>query len=286
MTRPSPPPVPDSGGLSLPGAKVLVTGASTGIGRALALALAREGAVVAAVARRMDLLDEVVEQCRATGSTDSTWYAVDLSDPRAAERLALQVWDELDGLDAIVHNAGMPMRKHALRLTGDEVEQVIAVNYISPVRMTLALLPRMLERGHGSIVAVGSVAGRWGISRESAYSGSKFALTGFLESLRVDLTGSPIDVRIVQPGPIDTPIWDQPGNEPGAYAGAKYPPEDVADAVLAALRPGRFETFVPPGMADVVAMKNADPDAFMAYLAASDAAGGGIAGGIGPSGGP
>jgi short-subunit dehydrogenase len=138
------------------------------------------------------------------------------------------------------------------------------LNYLSPVRITLALIPRMIERGHGIFVNVGSVAGRIGSPQESAYSGSKFALTGFTEAAVVDLAGTGVTFRMVQPGPIQTPIWDDlPDNDKPLYDGPMYPPEDVAAAVVEALLGDRFEYFVPADLHGAVAFKAQDIDTFL-----------------------
>ena len=262
--------------MELAGSTVLVTGASSGIGAALAVRLARAGATVGLIARREALLADVVAQCREH-SPESRHWSVDLADTAAAERAALTAWDELGHLDGLVNNAGIPKRKHVIRLSYAEVEDVARINYLSPVRMTLALLPRMLARGSGTIVNVGSVAGRLGTPRESAYSGSKFALSGFTETLYVDLHATPIDVRLVSPGPIDTPIWDLPDNEAAAYSGPKFPADDVAAAIEAALRgEGGFETYVPADLKAVAEYKATNIDQFLAGTASFDASGGEI----------
>jgi short-subunit dehydrogenase len=255
--------------LKLPGSAVLVTGASTGIGAATARALGAEGARVGLVARRKELLDEVAEQTRAAGAPDVAVWSADLSDLALAERVALEAWDRFDGLDALVNNAGAPKRKHVTRLTADEVESIMALNYFSPVRMTLALLARMRERGGGVIVNVSSLAGRVAPPREAAYAGSKFALNGFSEVMAVDLYDEPIHVKLIQPGPIETPIWgDVPGNEPPAYDGEFYPPEDCAVAIIELLTTDKFEIYVPPSLGDVVALKGQDVEGFIAGSAA------------------
>jgi short-subunit dehydrogenase len=255
--------------LKLPGSAVLVTGASTGIGAATARALGAAGARVGLVARRKGLLDEVAEQARAAGAPDVEVWAADLSDLALAERVAIEAWDRFDGLDALVNNAGAPKRKHVTRLTADEVESIMTLNYFSPVRMTLAVLPRMRERGSGVIVNVSSLAGRVAPPREAAYAGSKFALNGFSEVMAVDLFDEPIHVKVIQPGPIETPIWgDVPGNEPPAYDGEFYPPEDCADAIIELLTTDKFEIYVPASLGDVVALKGQDVEGFIAGSAA------------------
>jgi short-subunit dehydrogenase len=255
--------------MELAGSAVLVTGASTGIGAATARALGAAGARVGLVARRQELLEEVADQTRAAGSPDVAIWSADLSDLARAERVALDAWRRFDGIDALVNNAGAPKRKHITRLTAEEVEQIMALNYFSPVRMTLALLPLMRERGSGAIVNVASLAGRVAPPREAAYAGSKFALNGFTEVMAVDLYDEPIQVHAIQPGPIDTSIWgDVPGNEAPAYAGEFYPPEDCAAAILDVLTGEGFERYIPPELRDIAALKGQDIDGFIEGSAA------------------
>jgi short-subunit dehydrogenase len=250
--------------LTLPGSAILVTGASTGIGAATARALGKAGARVGLVARRKELLDQVAEETRQAGSPEVAVWAADLSDLPRAEQVALEAWDTFGGLDGLVNNAGAPKRKHVTRLTTAEVESIMTLNYFSPVRMTLALLPKMLERGSGVIVNVASLAGRVAPPRESAYAGSKFALNGFTEVMAVDLYDQPVHMRLIQPGPIETPIWgDVPDNEKPAYEGEFYPPEDCADAILELLTTDTFEVYVPPTLKDVVSMKGQDVEGFI-----------------------
>ena len=148
-----------------------------------------------------------------------------------------------------------------------EVARVMDVNFFGPARMTLALLPLMLERDAGTIVNVASLGGRLGIIHEAAYSASKFALTGWSESLAVDLYDTGVHVRLIQPGPIDTEIWDLPDNETPLYQGPKVPPEVVAEGIVAAVDSDRFEHYL-PDMKAVIEGKTADIDAFIAGTAA------------------
>jgi NAD(P)-dependent dehydrogenase (short-subunit alcohol dehydrogenase family) len=139
------------------GKRVLVTGASSGIGAALAEGFAAAGATVGICARREDRLDEVLERCRAH-APGSRRFVVDLADPAAVDRLAADAVTELGGVDVLVNNAGIPLRRHITRLTPAEAERAMAVNYLSPVRLTLALLPHLLERPAARLVNVSSVA--------------------------------------------------------------------------------------------------------------------------------
>ena len=170
---------------------------------------------------------------------------LDLADLDAAEKWALEAWDALGPVDVIVNNAAVPKRRPVQRLTPDEVETVMAVNYFAPARITLALLPLMLERGSGTIVNVASLGGRVGIIHESAYCASKHALSGWSEVLAMDLAGTGVVVKLIQPGPIDTDIWDRPGEDEAPFKGPFEPPELVADGILAALDSDRFEHYLP-----------------------------------------
>lgn len=253
--------------VAVAGANVLVTGASSGIGAALAVLLAERGATVGLVARRDDRLAEVLERCRAHSPESRTWVA-DLDDTDAAVRVAEEAWDALGHLDVVVNNAAVPKRRSVQDLTMDDVEHVLRVNLLSPVRSTLALLPRMLERDAGCIVNVSSLGGRLGIVHEAAYCASKFALCGWSESLALDLWETGVDVRLIIPGPVDTEIWDQPDNDAPLYHGALERPEDVAAGIVAAIEGDAFEAYL-PDLKDIAAFKTTDIDLFLAGAAAA-----------------
>lgn len=248
--------------MQVDGAKILVTGASAGIGAALAPALAERGATVGVVARRADRLAEVLELCQQH-RPDSRMWPADLGDVDGAEALALQAWDEMGGLDVVVHNAAIPKRRSVTELSADDVRHVMAVNFDSPVRMTLALLPRMLERDRGMFVNVSSFGGRVGILGEAAYCASKFALAGWSESMALDLWDTGVDVRLILPGAIATEIWDRPDNDPPLYDGPLEPAEDVAAGIIAAIEGEAFEHYL-PDMKALAEYKTQDIEGFMA----------------------
>ena len=128
----------------------------------------------------------------------------------------------------LVNNAAIPKRRAVTALDPPRSRPSCAVNFFAPMRLTLAVLPRMLARGAGMIVNVSSVGGRLGIIHESAYSASKFALCGWSESMAVDLHGTGVSVKLIEPGPVDTEIWDQPGNDDPIYDGPKFSADEVA----------------------------------------------------------
>lgn len=247
------------------GANILVTGASSGIGAALARLLAERGATVGLVARRQERLAEVLADCKLTAPRSEMWVA-DLADTERAAQVALEAWDAFGHLDCLVNNAGVPMRRHTTRLDYETLDWVMRVNFMSPARMTMALLPRMLERGEGMVVNVSSVAGRLGNANEAAYSASKFALCGWSEATAVDLWDSGVSVRLVNPGPIDTEIWDLPGNDEPLFDIDKISPVEMAEGIITAMEGDRFEHYV-PDMRAIIEAKTADPDAFLQGMA-------------------
>ena len=246
---------------TLSGRTVLITGASSGIGAATARALAAAGARVGLVARRADRLEQVLADCPG-----GRMWSADLADLDGIAGLARSVQGELGPLDVLVNNAGAPKRRPVAGLTPADVEGVMALNYFSPVRLTLAVLPGMLARASGVIVNVASLGGRIGIASEAAYCASKFALAGWSEAAAIDLEGSGVQVKLVTPGAFESEIWDQPDNDPPFYDAPKSPPEECAQAIVAAITDSRFETYV-PDLQQFVVGKTGDVDGFLATMA-------------------
>jgi short-subunit dehydrogenase len=251
-------------GFPVAGAAVLVTGASSGIGAALAVALAERGAAhIGLVGRRTARLDEVAARCRTVGpDTDVHIWVQDLTDVAAAEALALDAWARFGGLDVLVNNAAVPMVRAVQDLSVDDLASTMRTDFESPVRMAMAVLPRMIERDHGMIVNVSSMGGRMGIPREAAYCAAKFALCGWSEAAAADLWSTGVRVRLVIPGPIDTDIWDRPGTEPSAYDGPKEPPGPVADGIIELIEGDRFETYL-PDMKSIAEFKTSEIDLYL-----------------------
>jgi len=245
------------------GKKVLVTGASSGLGAALAEGLARRGAVVGLCARRADRLAGVLERVQEH-SPDSRAWTVDLAALDGIDELASTVAEELGGVDVLINNAGMPKRRWAWQHRPDEIAAVLQLNLESPIRLTTALLP-ILARRRGHVVMIGSVAARLAPPNEAVYAASKAAITAYAECLRVDLgvAGVPVGVHVVQPGVLSTELFELPDNDPSLNDIEPLPPTAIVDAVLDALRSGTTETFVPEWFRDLPPAKARDLDGFL-----------------------
>ncbi|HET9076539.1 MAG TPA: SDR family NAD(P)-dependent oxidoreductase [Acidimicrobiales bacterium] len=254
--------------LDMKGRRVVVTGASSGIGAGLAEEFARRGAVVGLCARRPDRLAEVLERCRAHSPRSRMWVA-DLAEPGAPESLASTALSELGEVDVLVNNAGMPKRRHVTRLDGDTLEAVMRVNFLAPARLTLALLPSLMRRGGGRVVNVSSVAATLSSPNESAYDASKAALSVFSEAMAIDLWNQGVKVMVVYPGLVDTELLQAPDNDPVVDSPAEpVPVSEVVGAVFEGLSRGAAQVYVPGFFEELAAGKAANVSGFLAGAAA------------------
>ncbi len=187
------------------GKVVLITGASSGIGRGLALELARRGAVVGLLARRGDLLREVVEEIQSHGGKAIALPA-DVTDANAVRSAAGKLRDEFGPVDLLIANAGVGATTAARNLEPEGVARVFSVNVIGVVNCVTAVIPQMIERGHGQLAVVSSLAAYRGLPKSAAYCSSKAAISSLFESLRLDLQPQGIDVTIIHPGFIKTQL--------------------------------------------------------------------------------
>ncbi|RPI94749.1 MAG: SDR family NAD(P)-dependent oxidoreductase [Chloroflexi bacterium] len=220
----------------------IVTGASSGIGRATALALARQGARVALVARRGDALLELAWEINHQGS-NAIVVRTDVTVREQVEQMVREVIDHWGRVDILVSNAGAYIRAPIVDLDPAEIQRSFDVNFFGGVYCVKAVLPHMLERKSGHIVFVTSMAGKIGILSDSPYASAKFALTGFCEVLRQEMHGSGISVTNVMPGRVDTPFIS---HLKFSWVSAKISPENAARGILAGIRKRKPIVILPP----------------------------------------
>jgi short-subunit dehydrogenase len=247
--------------------RVLVTGASSGIGAATAVAFARAGATVGICARRTDRLAAVLDECR-THAPESRMWVVDLGDLDGLDDFARTATDELGGVDVLVNNAGVPKRRMVRTMTPADADEVMRINYHSPVRLTLALLPAMLERGDGHVVNLSSMGAHMVAFGTGAYAASKAALEMFTEALYLELAGTGVHAHLLVPGSTATEFsTPREGNDPPLPSGGEpVAPEIVADAVVACLARDELVTYATERDAATAAAKASDPNTFLAEM--------------------
>jgi short-subunit dehydrogenase len=181
------------------GLRILITGASQGIGRALALEAARRGAKVLAAARSADLLAELEREATRAGPPLFTVLA-DVTDPAGRHQMVDEASRRLGGLDVLVNNAGIGATGHFADASPERLRKIFEVNFFGLTETTRACLPLLMQGNRPAILNISSIAGRRGIPARSEYSASKFAVQGFSEALRAELAKDGVDVLLVNPG--------------------------------------------------------------------------------------
>ncbi len=246
---------------SYAGLRALVTGASSGIGRALALRLAREGARVALVARRGDELEQLADVIRA-GRGEAAVLPCDVSDAAQVADTAARARAVWGGIDLLVNNAGYGHHRTFLEWTVEDMERVMRVNYFGALYFTKALLPRMVEQRRGWLVFVASVAGKIAPPEESAYAASKFAIVGLAASLSLEVEDAGVHVLTVCPGVIRTPFFDEEAlsRMPPAARKGMVEVDALVDAMIDALANGKHEITFPRGISPAYAIQAIAPE--------------------------
>jgi short-subunit dehydrogenase len=236
---------------------VLVTGASSGIGRLLAVRFAREGArAVALVARRESQLEEVAREVQALGAR-ALALPCDVGDRAAVLATARTAGAELGAIDVLVNNAGYGHHRRFLDWDLDDMERMLRVNFLGSLYWTKALLPPMVERRQGWIVFVASVAGKLAVPEESAYAASKFAMLGLAEAISMEVEAAGVHVLTVCPGTVRTDFFDEEAlaRMPPISRRLMIEPAVLVDAILRGLARGKREITVPRGIAAAYLMR-------------------------------
>ncbi len=236
--------------------KILITGASSGIGEAAALRFAAKGHVVALTARRKDELEKVARKIREQGGTAHV-IAADLAKTAAAEEVVEAAVAAMGGLDVLVNNAGFAHGRPIGKQKPDRIIQMVNVNVRAPFLLAHYAVPYLEKSRKGRIVNVASVAGHMPLPGLAVYSATKFALVGFSEALAAELATKRIGVTAVCPGLVDTPMAD---NFPRGTR--KMSPEVVAAAIERAIYSPRPHIFVPSQMAYAAAARRYAPRTF------------------------
>ncbi len=232
--------------MDLTGKRVLLSGATGGLGRAIAEALAARGATLVLSSRKAEALEELARSLPGDGH--STLVA-DLAEPGAGERLASEAGD----VDVLVANAGLPGTGRLEDFSEEEVGRVLRVNLEAPIRMAHRLVPAMKERGSGHLVFVSSLSGKAFSPRSSLYSATKSGLRGFALALREDLWTSGVGVSVVMPGFVrEAGMFHDSGAKPPPGLGTSTPGE-VASGVVRAIERNRAEVEVAPRIQRVLA---------------------------------
>jgi short-subunit dehydrogenase len=251
------------GVVGLEGLRVIVTGASRGIGRALVKRLVGSGALVGGLARSNSELDQLQDWfSRQANSGFLMTKTADVADMEQLSSALQELIQHLGGLDVLVNNAGVGLYGPVGDMTLSECERVMQINYMGTVNAIKAVLPVMISQGHGHLVNVASIAGRIGAPFEAAYSASKFAVIGFSESIALELEPVGIRVSLVDPGPVDTSFFEARGHPYARKFPRPVPPEKVVDSILACLRDPGKERYVPASLGGVMPFRFLFPAIF------------------------
>jgi short-subunit dehydrogenase len=183
----------------------MITGASSGIGGALAIEIAKRGAKLGLVARRADALTEIADRIKTVGS-QALVLPADVRNVDSLRQSAEKLQSEIGPIDVLVANAGIGPSRDASEIDAAEVSNVININVVGASNSVAAVVPQMIARGQGQLVAISSLAAYRGLPRSAAYCASKAAVSAFFESLRLDLEPKGIAVTIIHPGFIKTPL--------------------------------------------------------------------------------
>ncbi len=235
--------------MDLDGKIAIVTGASSGFGRLIALKLGARGVHVVLIARREEKLHEVEQEIKNSGG-DAEVYPLDVGDSEAVESACNVLLERHDCIDILVNNAGYGLYMATEKCSVTEARRMMDVNYFGPITFIKTLLPHLYRRGSGHIVNVASSIAQGPLPSMTDYTASKCALAGFTDALWGEARRYGVRVSLVNPGPSKTGFFDNEGfDEIPDFGPLMTPPEEIADKVLRLLETGGFSATVPWFMA-------------------------------------
>lgn len=242
---------------------VMITGASSGIGRGIALEVAARGANVGLVARREELLKDLAGEIEGRNAK-AGFMATDVRDAAAVRKAADRFREELGPIDVLIANAGIGTADHAVQLRPEHAVDVFSINVLGAVNSVAAVAPEMVERRQGRLVAISSLAAYRGLPKSAAYCASKAALSSYFESVRIDLRNTGVEVTIIHPGFIKTAIT--------AGRGAKMPYlmelDYAVKKIVSAIEKGKKTYAFPWQLATIVRAGILMPTAMYDWIAA------------------
>ncbi len=248
-----------------------ITGASSGIGEALACALAARGASVILSGRNVEALKATAKDC-----TDSLVLPFEATEFDKIPGIAEQAWSWKGRIDGLVNNAGVSQRSLAVDTAFSVYRKMMDVDLLGPIALTQALLPRMVKAGGGTIVAIASVAGMAGIPLRSAYCAAKHGLIGYHDAVRAENEHLGIKVHVIAPGSARTDVSRNALTADGSKRGVSdkaidngMPPNEVAEEILKAVESGRRELILAKGAEyEIPILRRKDPDALFDRMSA------------------
>ncbi len=233
------------------GKKVWITGASSGIGKALALAFAQRGAQLILSSRRRETLEEVAEICEKNGAKKTLVVPLDMGQHEQVHETGHRISQQLQGIDLLINNAGISQRSLVKDTRLEVYKRLMDINYLGTVALTTAVLPDMLQQKRGTISAISSLVGKFGTPLRSGYAASKHALHGFFDSLRAEVEDQGIHIMIACPGFIRTDISinavtgdGSKQNKMDDAQAAGMPPKEMAERFIKALQKGKREVYI------------------------------------------
>ena len=261
--------------MTFAGQTAWVTGASSGIGEALAKALAAQGARVILSGRNVGELERVARVCGEALMLD-----FEATDYGALPGLAERAWGWRDGVDFLINNAGISQRSLAVDTEFPVYERIIGVDLLAPIALTQAVLPRMAARGRGRLAFISSIAGKVGVPLRSAYCAAKFGLAGYADSVRAETAHLGIEVHAIYPGSIRTDVSRNALTADGTRRGASdsaidngINPDEAAADMLARMLAGEREIIIARGIETELGEARRTPDALFDQIAAMMAGG-------------
>ena len=252
-----------------------ITGASSGIGAALARALAAQGARLVLSGRNLEALEAVAADC-----AEALVLPFESTDYAAIAPAVAQAWQWSGGIDLLVNNAGISQRSLAAETSFAVYERVIGVDLLAPIALTQAILPRMAARGSGRLVMISSVAGKVGVPLRTAYSAAKFGLIGYADALRAETAHLGIKVHVIAPGSIRTEVSRNALTADGSRRNASdsaidngIAPDLAAAEMIAAITNDEREIIIATGAEKAMGELRRTPDALFDQIAGLMAAG-------------